>query len=120
MTHENVAFFSDFQHGFRSSQSTAGLLEVVYDRIVRAFIRSGATQAPGLIYPRLSTEFGVLAFFTNLGLMEFQVRYLGLFLYFSVIGGFGWFWMRNIQLMLEFLKSQFLVLPFSYYKLLTS
>ena len=33
----------DFQHGFRSSQSTADLLTVVSDRIARAFNRSGAT-----------------------------------------------------------------------------
>ena len=37
--------FSDFQYGFRSSQSTADLLIVVSDRIVRAFNRSGATPA---------------------------------------------------------------------------
>ena len=30
------------------------------------------------MYPRLSTEFGMLVFFTNLGLIEFQVRYFGL------------------------------------------
>ena len=57
-----------------------------------------------LIYPKLSTEFGMLVFFTNLDLMEFQVRYLALFLLFSVIGSFRWFWMgslhKNIQLML--------------------
>ena len=29
----------------------------------------------------------MLVFFANLGLMEFQVRYLGLFLLFSVVGG---------------------------------
>ena len=39
----NVAFFSDFQYGFRSSQSTADLLTVVFHRIARAFNRSGAT-----------------------------------------------------------------------------
>ena len=43
---------------------------------------------------------------------------MALFLLFSVIGGFGWFWMtsvnRNIQLMLEFLKAAFVVLYFSY------
>ena len=33
----------------------------------------------------------MLAFFTNLSLMEFQVRYLALFLLFLVIGGFGLF-----------------------------
>ena len=31
-----------------------------------------------LIYPRLLTGFGMLFFFTNLSLMEFQVRYFGL------------------------------------------
>ena len=55
--------------------------------------------------------------------MEFQVRYLALFLLFSVIDGFKWFWMgslhKNIQLMLEFLNAVVLVLHFSYYKLMT-
>ena len=40
--------FSDFQYGFRSSQSTADLLTVVSDRIARAFKRSGATRAVAL------------------------------------------------------------------------
>ena len=40
--------FSDFQYGFRSSQSTADLLTVVSDRIVRALNRSGATRAVAL------------------------------------------------------------------------
>ena len=40
--------FSDFQYGFRSSQSTADLLTVVFDRIARAFSRSAATQAVAL------------------------------------------------------------------------
>ena len=39
---------SDFQCGFRSSQSTADLLAVVPDGIARAFKRSGATQAVAL------------------------------------------------------------------------
>ena len=37
-------FFSDFQHGFRFSQSIADPLVVVSDRIARAFSRSGATR----------------------------------------------------------------------------
>ena len=37
----------------------------------------------------------MLVFFTNLSLMEFQVRYLALFLLFSVIDGFVWFWMER-------------------------
>ena len=76
-----------------------------------------------LIYPRLLTGFGMLVFFTNLGLMKFQVRYSALFLFFSVIDDFEWFWMeslhKNIQLMWEFLKAPFLVLHFSYYTLMT-
>ena len=38
----------DFQHGFRSSQSTADLLTVASDRIARVFNKSGATQAETL------------------------------------------------------------------------
>ena len=76
-----------------------------------------------MIYPRHLTGFGMLVFFTNLSLMGFPVRYLALFLLFSVIVGFKWFWMEslhsNIQLMLEFLKVPFLVLDFSYYTLMT-
>ena len=75
-----------------------------------------------MIYSRLLTGFGMMVFYTDAGLMEFQVRYLALFLLFSVIGTFEWFWMenihQNIQLMLEFLKGLFLVLHFSYYKLM--
>ena len=59
----------------------------------------------------------------KLTLMEFQVRYLALFLIFSVIDSFEWFCMerlhKSIQLMLEFLKASFLVLLFSYYLLMT-
>ena len=62
-----------------------------------------------LIYPRLLAGFGMLLFFTNLSLMEFHVRYLALFLVFSLIDDFEWFWMeslhKNIQLMLGFLKA---------------
>ena len=76
------------------------------------------------IYPRLLTEFGILVILTNLSLKEFQVRYMALFLLFSVIDSFEWFWKvrlhKNIQLMLEFLKAPFLVLHFSYYTLMTS
>ena len=48
ITKRNVAFFSDFQYGFRSSRSTADLLTVVSDRIARAFNRSGATRVVAL------------------------------------------------------------------------
>ena len=45
---EKCGLFSDFQYGFRSSQSTADLLTVVSARIARAFNRSGAAQAVAL------------------------------------------------------------------------
>ena len=68
-------------------------------------------------YPRLLTGSDMLVFFT------IWSRYLALFPLFSVIDGFGWFWMgslyKNIQLMLEFLKAPYLVLHFSYYMLVT-
>ena len=75
-----------------------------------------------LIYPRLLTRFGMLVFFTNLSLMEFQARYLALFLLFPVIDSFKLFFMgslwKNIQLTLKFLKAPLLVLHFSYYTLM--
>ena len=65
----------------------------------------------------------MLIFFTNLNLMEFQVKFLAFFLLFSVIGGFAWFWMgnlhKNFQLMLEFFNGSFSVLHFFYYTLIT-
>ena len=38
-----------------------------------------------------------MVFFTNLGLMGFQVRYLALFLLFPEIGDFGWSWMGGLH-----------------------
>ena len=109
--------FSDFQYGFRSSRSTADLLTAVSHRLARAFNRSGLLELWHLIYPRLLSGFRMLVYFTNLNLMEFQVRYLALFLLLSVTDGFVWFWveslLKNIQLMLEFLKGPFLVLHIS-------
>ena len=52
---EKSGLFSDFQYGFKSSQSTADLLTVVADRIARAFNRSEATQAVG---PDIYKAFG--------------------------------------------------------------
>ena len=73
------------------------------------------------IYPKLLKGSGMLLFFRNVSLMEFQVRYLAFFLLFSVIDSLEWLWMeglhKNIQLMLEFPKTP-LVLHFSYYTLM--
>ena len=64
----------------------------------------------------------MLLFFTNLSPMEFKVRYLALFRLLSLIDGFELHWMgslhKNIQLMLEFFKADFLVLHFTYYTLM--
>ena len=65
--------FSDFQDGFRSSWSITDLLI----ELLGIFNRSH------LIYPRLLKRFGIMVFFTNLTLMEFQIKYLALFLLFS-------------------------------------
>ena len=43
-----MAFFSNFQYGFRSSRSIADLLMVVSDRLAGAFNRSRATRAVAL------------------------------------------------------------------------
>ena len=103
--------------------STADILTVVSDRIARAFNRSGGTRAVALDISKAFDRVGMLVFFTKLSLMEFQVRYLALFLLSSVIDSFKWFWKgslhKNIQLMQEFLKAPFLVLHFSYYTLMT-
>ena len=45
---EKCGLFSDFQYGFRSSQSTADLLTVVSDRVAMTFSRSGAARAVAL------------------------------------------------------------------------
>ena len=45
---EICALFSDFQYGFRSSQSTTDLLTVVSDSIARAFNMSEATRSVAL------------------------------------------------------------------------
>ena len=45
---EKCGLFSDFQYGFRCSQSTGDLLTVVSDRIARAFNKSEAILAVAL------------------------------------------------------------------------
>ena len=67
------------------------LLSVKNFKLLGLLTGLGLLKLQHLIYPRLSTEFDMLVFFTNVGLMEFQVRYLALFLLFSVIGSFRLF-----------------------------
>ena len=98
-------------------------LQLYLIKLLGLLIGLGLLKLQHLIYPRLSTGFGILVFFTSVSLMEFQVKFLVLFLLFSVIDSFESFWMgspqKNIQLMLEFLKAPFFVLHFSYYTLMT-
>ena len=94
---EKCGFFSDFQHGFRSSLSTTDLLTVSSNRTAGTFNRYRATQAVALDISRDLTGFGMLVFFANLSLMEFQVRYLALFLLFLVKDDFKWFWMGSLH-----------------------
>ena len=68
--------------GFTSSQSTADLLTVVPEKIGRALNRSGATRAVAL---DISKAFDRVVLFTNLSFMEFQVRYLAVFLIYQIL-----------------------------------
>ena len=100
---EKLGLFSDFQYGFRFSQSTAIFSQLYLIELLELLTGLWLLELGHLIYPRLLPGFGMLVFFTNLSLMEFQVRYLALFLLLSIIEGFEWFWMeslhKNIQLM---------------------
>ena len=62
---EKCDLFPDFQYGFRSSPSTADLLTVVFDRIARAFNRSGATRAVTLDISKAFHRVWHAGFFTN-------------------------------------------------------
>ena len=85
---EKCGLFSDFQYGFRSSRSTADLLTVVSDRIARAFNRSGATRAVALGISKAFDRVWHAGLLHKLkSLIEYQVRYLALFLLLSVING---------------------------------
>ena len=109
--------FSDFQYGFRSSQSTADLLTVIFDRIVRVFNRSGATRAVAFDISKAFDMIWHAGLLHKLKSYRISGQIFGLFLLLSVIDDFQWFWIeslhKNIQLMREFLKGPFLVLHFS-------
>ena len=98
--------FSDFHYGFRSSWSTADLLTVAFDRTAMAFNRSGATRSVALDISKDFERVWHAGLLPKLSLTKFQVRYFPLFLLFSVIDDFEWFWMKhfhkNNQLMLSF------------------
>ena len=120
---DKCGHFYNLQFGIRSSWSTTVLLKVVSDRLATGLNRSGATWAVALDICKAFNRGSHAGLLHKLTSYEIQVSYLVLFLLFSVIEGFGWFWMRslhkNIQLMLDFLKVRLLVLKFASYKLVT-
>ena len=72
---EKRGLFSDSQYSFRSSRSTDDLLTAVSDRMLGLLTGLGLLELWYFIYARLLTGLDMLVFFTNLSLMEFQVRY---------------------------------------------
>ena len=70
---EKCGLFSDLQYAFKSSRSTADLLRIVSE-LLRPLTGLGLLKQWQFIYLRLLTGFGMLVFFINLGLVEFQVR----------------------------------------------
>ena len=90
---EKCDLFSDFQCGFRSFRSTADLVTVVSDRIARAFNRSGATTGVALDMSKAFDRIwhaGLLHKLKSNTGQIFRVKYLALFLIFSVKDGSGW------------------------------
>ena len=83
---------------------------------------NGRSSDSFMIYPKLLIGFGMLVFFRNLSCLEFWVTYFALICLLSVIDSLEWFWMgslhKNIQLILEFLKTPFLVQHLFYYTLM--
>ena len=63
-----MVFFCEFQYGFRSSRSTADLLKVMPDRILRVLTGLGLLDLQHLIYPRLLTGFGMFRKFVSYGI----------------------------------------------------
>ena len=118
-----MAFFSEFQYGFRSSQSTADPLTVVSDRIARFFNRSGATRAIALDILKAFNRVWLAGILHKLKSYGISGQIFGLISSFLSKRQVGEVWIgsfhKNIQLMLEFLKAPFLALHFSYYILMT-
>ena len=104
---------------------TAYLLTVVSNRTDRTIIDLGLLKLWYLIGRRLWKGYDMLVFFTNWSLMKFQFGCLVLFCLFWIIGGgFRLFSMRSLSkntypVNLDFFKSQFLILHFSYCRSMT-
>ena len=93
-----LEFFSDFQYGFWSSCLTVNLKTVENDRsagacVVILELLSNAfdrvLHPPVLLtYQKLLIGFGMLIFFTNVGLIEFLVTFSAVTLHFSALLSF--------------------------------
>ena len=120
---ENYGLFSDFQHGFRSSRSTADLLTVMSNRIARAFNRSAATRAVALDISKAFDRVWHAGLLQKLKSYGIPGQICGLISSFLSNRQLQSFWIgnlhKNIQLVLVFLKGLVLVLHFSYYTLMT-
>ena len=95
----------------------------VSDRIASTFNRSRATQAVALHISKAFDRVWHAGLLHKLKSYRISGQIFALFLLFSVIDGFEWFWMKslhkNIQLMRKFLNATFLVRHFSNYTLMT-
>ena len=89
---EKCGRFSDFQYRFRSSRSTANLLTIVSERIARAFNKSGATRVVALDISKAFDRVWHAGLLHKLKSYGISGQILALFLLFSVIVGFEWFW----------------------------
>ena len=93
---KKYGLISDF-YGFRPYHSTADLLTVVSDKIARAFNIFGASQGAPL---DVSRTFDSLIYHARL---YHKLKSYGIFnqlstlsIYFSIIGGFVWFWIVSL------------------------
>ena len=88
------------------------LLQLYLIEYLGLLIGLGVLKWQYFIYQRLLMGFGMLVFLKN----------FNQFVFFLVLEGFEWFWIgclhKNIQLLLEFLKTPFLVLHVFYYTLI--
>ena len=121
---QKYGLLSDFQYGLGLLDQLQMLWQLsLSDRVARAFNRSWATQAVALDKYKAFDWVWHTGLFRRLSLIEFKVRYLALFLLFLIRDGFKWFWMgslpKNFQLMVEFVKTSFMVLHFSCYTWMT-
>ena len=107
---------SDFQYGFRPSQSTVDLLTVASDRIAGTLNMSGATRAVALDISKAFDRVWHAGLLHKLKSYRISGQMFGLISSCLNNRRLRVFWMenlhKNIQLMLEFIKGPFLVLTF--------